>query len=158
MYKNTKYIFVILFLLLLTISIYYFINNSLNMGLFDWVDKDINMENFYIDNYDKAYCSSCGYKNRSNCNNCVNCGYCINEDGYGECVPGDANGPYFRKDCAYYEYNNPYYSYGAFPYYYPYNYPKVDPYSVYPLKYWWLRRRYPHIFKKNKPLKNNLIK
>lgn len=68
------------------------------------------------------YCSACGYKSRSGCSKCVNCGFCITTTGFGECVPGDSKGPYFREDCAIWEYVSPYYwfsYYPIFPIYYP---------------------------------------
>lgn len=74
-------------------------------------------EDFYVfGSYPQQYCGSCGYLGRVSCNNCANCGYCVT-DGVGECVPGDSQGPYFRSDCDYYEYKNPYlYPYiGEFP-------------------------------------------
>ncbi len=46
------------------------------------------------------YCRNCGYLGRKKCNDCVNCGWCVNTSGEGMCVPGDHNGPYFRKDRA----------------------------------------------------------
>lgn len=57
------------------------------------------------------YCSSCADLPRNKCNNCINCGYCVAPRGKGECVPGDENGPMFREDCMYYEYNNPMFMY-----------------------------------------------
>ena len=57
------------------------------------------------------YCKSCGEKSRGECNNCINCGYCLTPNGYGQCVTGDEQGPYFREDCKDYEYNNPIFSY-----------------------------------------------
>lgn len=73
--------------------------------------KNPNKENFTYYGYYKQYCPSCNWRNRISCSKCTNCGYCINESGEGECVQGDNNGPYFRKDCKYWEYGDPYYSY-----------------------------------------------
>lgn len=60
--------------------------------------------------YRKRYCQKCGWKNRWGCSKCNNCGYCVNRNGVGECVPGDAQGPYFRSDCLYWDYGDPYFS------------------------------------------------
>ncbi len=66
-------------------------------------------ENFYTYNsYYKKYCPSCGWRSRTACSKCINCGFCVNNKGQGECVPGDSQGPYFREDCAYWEYGSPY--------------------------------------------------
>lgn len=83
--------------------------------------------NYYYPFYSK-YCSSCGWKSRYSCSNCINCGYCITPYGYGECVPGDSKGPYFREDCLAWEY-------APFPFYHrPFVY-FVHPYMYYPYKY-----------------------
>lgn len=85
-------------------------------------------EGFYTYNgYYKNYCSSCGHKTRFSCAKCVNCGYAINESGVGFCTPGDASGPYFTRDAAYWEYNSPYI-------YYPSShlYPIIKSRSMYP--------------------------
>jgi len=110
-------------------------------------NKNIVEENFDIIGYPRSWCRSCGYRSRATCGNCQNCGYCINRQGYGECVPGDNDGPYFRQDCAYYEYNNadplsvmyPDYIYpytslnyvNTYPYYpnYPYRYSSLSRYN-----------------------------
>jgi len=52
-----------------------------------------------------GYCGDCGSRGRYNCSKCIDCGYCTSYDGSSECVPGDINGPYFRKDCVNWEYN-----------------------------------------------------
>ena len=44
-------------------------------------------------------CRNCSYLGKRKCGTCLNCGWCINSDGKGECVPGNAYGPYFRSDC-----------------------------------------------------------
>jgi hypothetical protein len=59
--------------------------------------------------YNKRYCPSCGWRSRYSCSNCTNCGYCITASGFGECVPGDSSGPYFRDDCFLWQYGDPYY-------------------------------------------------
>lgn len=77
------------------------------------------VENFYYYYDYPRYCTHCGGKGRFSCNNCENCGYCITPDGYGECVSGDANGPYFREDCIAYEHSaNGYRIYKHSPYRY----------------------------------------
>lgn len=71
-----------------------------------------DVEGFYTYyGYYKNYCPSCGWRSRYSCSKCTNCGYCITASGYGECVPGDDSGPYFRNDCMYWEYGDPYYYY-----------------------------------------------
>ena len=37
----------------------------------------------------------------------MNCGYCFPNRANPSCVPGDAQGPYFREDCLNYEYMYP---------------------------------------------------
>lgn len=99
--------------------------------------KDCSVEGFYTyHGYYKKYCSSCGWRSRSSCSKCTNCGYCITPDGTGECVPGDSSGPYFREDCLYWEYGDPYY-------YYPYNhiYPVVKVKTTYPYSRYNMRGR-----------------
>lgn len=87
-------------------------------------------ENFTLLDYYPGYCRSCGWKSRAACSNCTNCGYCVTADGRGECVSGDQNGPYFRQDCARYEYNNPINTFPVTSYpSYGYNYPGyLNPY------------------------------
>ena len=101
----------------------------------------------------KHYCSNCGYKSKYKCANCVNCGYCITPNGYGECVPGDSNGPYFRNDCVYYSFGRNYYPYSNI-------YPIVKAHSLYPYNRWsyrrmtpykWWKRRNASIWKSYKP-------
>ena len=89
---------------------------------------DDGVEGFYTYyGYYKRYCPSCGYKSRYSCSNCTNCGYCINASGQGFCTSGDSRGPYFTKDCVYWEYGSP-------EIYYPYSYlyPVVKRRSIYP--------------------------
>lgn len=45
-----------------------------------------------------------GRLGRRLCGECINCGYCFNADGFGECVPGDADGSFIRDDCYDYEF------------------------------------------------------
>ncbi len=86
-----------------------------------------NVEGFYTNyGYYKRYCPSVGWRSRYSCAKCVNAGYCITPNGTGECVPGDSSGPYFRRDCQYWEYGDPYY-------YIPFNIlPTVSVRSIYP--------------------------
>ena len=50
-------------------------------------------------------CPNCGQRNKLQCFDCSSCGWCLTPNGYGECVPGNSNGPYFRQDCLAWEYN-----------------------------------------------------
>lgn len=70
----------------------------------------------------KKYCSQCGGLGRGLCSECTNCGYCLNADGTGECVSGNANGPFNGDNCFDYEYTSPQYYTGVYPdyWYYPY--------------------------------------
>jgi len=53
------------------------------------------------------HCPSCHDRSRSMCTYyCENCGFCLNQDGTGKCVPGDARGPYFHK-CHRWEHTDP---------------------------------------------------
>jgi len=97
-----------------------------------------NVEGFYTNyGYYKKYCPSVGWRSRHSCSKCTNGGWCITPSGYGECVPGDSSGPYFRDDCMYYEYGDPYY-------YYPHSniYPVVKTKSIYPYYRYDMRRPY----------------
>ena len=90
--------------------------------------KCVTKEGFFTHyGYYKNYCPSCGWRSRYSCSKCTNCGYCVTASGKGECVPGDSSGPYFRSDCAYWEYNDPYL-------YYPNShlYPVVQTRGIYP--------------------------
>lgn len=88
--------------------------------------------NYY--GYYKKYCSSCGHRSRATCSTCTNCGYGITASGYGECMPGDSYGPYFRDDILYWEYGNPY---NLIPI--DKIYPHVQAKSIYPYYRWNLR-------------------
>ena len=46
--------------------------------------------------------------NRHDCRRCTNAGICTYASGEKECVPGDFNGPYDKRDCVMYEYGNDY--------------------------------------------------
>lgn len=117
--ENLVVIFIILIICLLLLSFPLKCNPK---------NKNSNVEGFYTyQGYYKKYCPSCGWRSRYSCSNCTNCGWCITKDGNGQCVPGDGSGPYFRNDCMYWEYNDPYF-------YYPYSniYPIVKIRSNYP--------------------------
>lgn len=58
--------------------------------------------------YHKQYCPSCGWRSKESCSRCTNCGICTTANGFAECSPGDASGPYYRTDCVYWNYGNPY--------------------------------------------------
>lgn len=49
-------------------------------------------------------CNSRGKKGMNACLSCNNCGWCTDPNGYGSCVLGDQNGPYFA-ECANYMFN-----------------------------------------------------
>jgi hypothetical protein len=87
--------------------------------------KTENFQTYY--GYFKKYCGNCSIRDRVSCSSCTNCGTCITSNGSSECTPGDDNGPYFRKDCLYWEYGDPYY-------YYPYSniFPIIKTKNVYP--------------------------
>jgi hypothetical protein len=50
-------------------------------------------------------CPNCGKRNKMDCFQCSDCGWCWIPSGYGQCVPGGPNGPYFRKDCIGWQYH-----------------------------------------------------
>jgi hypothetical protein len=78
------------------------------------MNKYFGIENFYTYNsYYKHHCPSCGWRNRKTCSSCLNCGFCTTAEGVGECVAGNSSGPFFRNDCAVWEYGDAYQ-------YYPY--------------------------------------
>lgn len=98
---------------------------------------DPKKEGFYsYSGYYKKYCPSCGWRSRYSCDKCTNCGYCITASGYGECVPGDSSGPYFRSDCKFWSYNDEYFSYP-----FSHVFPIVKIRSQYPYYRW--RRNHP---------------
>jgi len=77
------------------------------VGVILYYKSKSNAENLVI--LDGQYCKECNQMSRGMCGTCQNCGYCINESGQGECIPGDDYGPYFRKDCLRWERNIPIY-------------------------------------------------
>ena len=53
-----------------------------------------------------VYCRNCGlngWRGQTDCYECNNCGWCIDPNGYGSCVTGNANGSLFA-DCRSYFY------------------------------------------------------
>ena len=100
--------------------------------------KDGDKEGFYTTygNF-KRYCPSAGWRSRYSCAKCTNAGWCVNSAGYGECVPGDSSGPYFRDDCQYYSYGD---NYAHYPY--SHVFPIVQTRSIYPNVRYRLRRPY----------------
>jgi hypothetical protein len=70
-------------------------------------DTNEKFQAYLIPTIPSFYCSNCGWMNRRKCADCANCGFCFNSRGVGECVSGDNKGPYFRKDCAVWEYAPP---------------------------------------------------
>lgn len=72
------------------------------------VDPEMR-EGFYsYNNYFKEYCPSCRYRDRYSCGKCTNCGLCGFNNGTSECVPGNSDGPYYREDCDFWTYGDPY--------------------------------------------------
>jgi len=99
-------------------------------------EEEQQVEGFYTyPGYYKKYCPSCGWRSRYNCSKCTNCGYCVTASGYGECVPGDSSGPYFRSDCMYWEYGD---AYDFYPY--SHVFPVIKTYDNYPYYRWNLKK------------------
>lgn len=87
--------------------------------------------------YNKVYCGSCGFRSKEASSKCINCGWCVNSDGVGESVPGNASGPLYRTDCAYWDYGNPYnYYQGGIAY------PVTLVKDMYPYNRWGMNRPY----------------
>lgn len=127
--SSLDFVYMWVFIIVLII-LYSFINDS---------DDPLNSKDIenYIPFYDfKKYCGGCGYFNRRECSSCTNCGYCTTIDGNGECVPGDNFGPYFRKDCADWEYTDPYRRHPS-----THKYPNIRNANVYPYYTWGNLRR-----------------
>ena len=95
-----RYIIVLFWLLILTV-ILLSVPTKCNLGNSE-VEAFTNYYGYY-----KKYCGSCNWKSKRSCGKCLNCGICTTANGYSECVPGDAQGPYFRSDCAFWEYGDP---------------------------------------------------
>ncbi|MBA43174.1 MAG: hypothetical protein CMF62_04085 [Magnetococcales bacterium] len=113
-FKNNKLIICVIVLLIVS---YVILNNNESIEGFSGV----------------RYCGECGYRSRRKCGSCLDCGFCITSEGYGECVSGDENGPYFRSDCAIWEYGLPYH---------PSPYPDFYNILRYPWGWWYNRDRY----------------
>jgi len=76
-----------------------------------------NVEGFYpyYGAY-KKYCGSCSGRSIYSAGKCTNCGICYTQPKEGgplvsQSVAGDSRGPYFKKDCIYWNYGNPYHHY-----------------------------------------------
>lgn len=56
-----------------------------------------------------GYCKCCKGKSINQCHECFNCGFCIDKLGRGQCVPGDAHGPYNKNiKCAMWYHSDPF--------------------------------------------------
>ena len=93
---NTKIINVVLTVFLTIMYLLVYSQNLYNEGF----------ESFYNPNYCKD-CNRSGWRGEQECMQCGNCGWCIDPNGNGSCVQGDARGPYFA-DCVQYYYNGGY--------------------------------------------------
>ena len=101
-----QYITPILVVMVLVVLFYnvFMIQNAQNSS------TNISSTEPYVSLYRNVkYCNNCNEMGKNDCSECIDCGYCYDENGAGECVPGDINGPYFREDCYNYEYRNPMY-------------------------------------------------
>ena len=90
--------------------------SSLILTLIVIVYLRVYSQNIYQENFEEEddaqpgkpdYCQDCNRRGRKGvgaCLSCNNCGWCVDPNGYGSCVLGDYNGPYFA-DCAQYMYN-----------------------------------------------------
>lgn len=74
------------------------------------------------------YCPNCGDLNLATCSTCANCGICVT-GGVGKCVPGNSSGPYFEKDCEYWNHQPYVYNY-EIPSYINYNYTYDLPHHI----------------------------
>jgi hypothetical protein len=122
------------------------LDSELVEGFSERHDDHDRRSGYYYDYYDyfnNKYCDDCGHKSRRSCSSCLNCGFCVTYDGYGECVPGDESGPYFREDCQYWEFNNPWARY-------PYSsiFPSVTPPQYLAYEYGYANPPYPSKFRK----------
>jgi len=81
--------------------------------------KMFNLEYFENFSINSHYCNNCGHRDRYSCGICTNCGFCESEDS-AECIPGNRNGPFFRKDCLNWKHGRPfrYRAHGRVPKYY----------------------------------------
>jgi len=62
-----------------------------------------SQEKFY--SWPQYSCKNCNLNTPRQCGSCPHCGLCVTESGKMECVPGNADGPFFRKDCQKYYHN-----------------------------------------------------
>lgn len=121
MYKMNNKGFLLLIILLV---IMFYMVNSRKEGFYSYFG------------WYKRWCPECGKRSRRSCSKCINCGYCINEQGKGECVPGSkSGGPMFRKDCIYWETESPYYGYPTNKVYPRYNTGNIYPHYRYNIRY-----------------------
>jgi hypothetical protein len=44
-------------------------------------------------------CNNCGNINESDCLKCNNCGWCVDYNGNGKCIAGNADGPLYKQSC-----------------------------------------------------------
>lgn len=73
----------------------------------------LNHKKNKVENYnDQAgkYCITCEGKSPNECLGCFNCGFCVDENGNGKCIGGDAvSGPYNKERCAKWYSGDPFY-------------------------------------------------
>lgn len=122
MNETHKKVCLTMFVIILVLVLYFYNQN--------------NKEGFYTNfGYYKKYCPTCGWRSRNTCSKCTNCGYCINEKGVGQCVPGNSEGPFFSSNCVYWDYGDPYN-------YYPNShlYPVIKSKDIYPYKRYHMRK------------------
>lgn len=64
-----------------------------------------------VENFDGKYGLVCSCKNKTinQCVQCYNCGFCLDNKGSAQCIPGDVHGPYdSKKKCLVWYHNDPY--------------------------------------------------
>lgn len=57
-----------------------------------------------VEGFSISPCPNCGQKDKLQCFQCDSCGWGWNDQGYGQCLPGNEQGPYFAKDIVKWEY------------------------------------------------------
>ena len=81
------------------------------IGFLFYYEKLFDVQTFITPIYSplipNRYCPECGKLSNFQCSRCSNCGFCVTDSGFSECVPGDSSGPYFRQDCAIWNYGQP---------------------------------------------------
>jgi hypothetical protein len=93
--SNNDYLFIITIIIIFFVCWIIFKSNNRN-------------ETFAADLYPKEFsCNKCERKDRKSCGECINCGFCFTGDGYGKCVHGNEDGPFFGHHCWDYEYRTP---------------------------------------------------